>query len=153
METLKAIINSQPQTSQLQTVFRWLAGAFLLYTGTGHLTFSRQEFLAQVPNWVPLNGDLVVVLSGIAELLLGVMLIGLGRYRASVGWLVTLFLVAVFPGNISQYVNHRDAFGLNSDTSRFLRLFLQPVFIIWILWATGGWEAWKHRNDETEADY
>lgn len=132
------------RTNLAQHVFRIVLGLFLLTTGTAHLTFLRGEFLAQVPNWVPLDGDLVVILSGIAELILGVGLLLLpGIYRVINGWLVAAFFVAIFPGNIAQYINRIDAFGLTSDRARFIRLTFQPVLILWALWATGAWKAWR----------
>jgi uncharacterized membrane protein len=104
-------------------------------TGTV-LTVARAEFLAQVPAWLPVNGDLVVVLSGIAEIALGLALIFLVKQRVLVGLAAAAFFVMIFPGNISQYVNRIDAFGLNTDHDRFVRLFFQPVLVIWALWAT-----------------
>lgn len=130
--------------SAIQKVFCYLLGAMLLFTGTGHLTWARTEFLAQVPDWLPLGKDLVVVLSGIVELLLGLALIFLVRYRVIVGWVAALFFMAIFPGNISQYINHIDAFGLDSDLKRGVRLLFQPVLVVWALWSTG---AWKKRRD------
>ena len=131
--------------SPVQSVFCILLGCFLVLAGIGHLSVLRQEFLAQVPNWLPFDGDLVVVISGIAEIILGVGLIILpGRYRVIVGWATAAFFVLIFPGNISQYVNRIDAFGLNSSLSRFIRLFFQPVLMIWALWSTGAWQAWRN---------
>lgn len=129
----------------VQTFLRWLLGAFLLLAGTGHLTWARATFLAQVPPWVPLEGDLVVVLSGIVEIALGGALIALPRQRVIVGWLTAVFFVLIFPGNISQYVNRIDAFGLNSDLARGIRLLFQPLLVIWALWCTGAWRAWRDR--------
>src|SRR4051812_16124364 len=93
--------------ARVRTVFRWLLGAMLLFTGTSHLTWARTEFQAQVPDAVPMNKDLVVILSGIVELLFSMALITLERRRVTVGWFVGAFFVAIFPGNISQYLNHR----------------------------------------------
>ncbi len=124
-----------------RTIFRILLGAFLLFTGVNHLTVGRAEFLAQVPPWVPLDGDMVVVLSGIAEITLGMGLLFLVRQRVLVGLATAVFFVLIFPGNISQYVNRIDAFGLNTDQARFIRLFFQPLLVIWALWATGAWSA------------
>ena len=148
--TLENIIRFKPQTTKIQTAFRLLMGAFLLFAGAAHLTVSRAEFLAQVPAWVPLDGDLVVVLSGIAELLLGAALIVLPGYRALLGWLAAAFFLAVFPGNISQYLNGIDAFGLNTDTARAVRLLFQPLLMLWALWSTGAWQAWRHRHSKPE---
>lgn len=97
---------------------------------------ARTEFLAQVPTWLPVNADLVVVLSGIAEIALGLALIFLVRQRAWAGLAAAAFFILIFPGNISQYVNQIDAFGLNTDQARFTRLFFQPVLVVWALWST-----------------
>ena len=129
------------ENSFVRTIFRILLGVFLVFAGVNHLTFARVEFLAQVPPWLPLDGDLVVVLSGIAEIALGVGLVFLPRVRVLVGLATALFFVLIFPGNISQYVNRVDAFGLNTDQARFIRLFFQPLLVIWALWATGAWSA------------
>jgi len=125
----------------VKTIFRILLGLFLLFAGVSHLTYARVDFLAQVPPWIPLDGDLVVVLSGIAEIALGIGLLFLVRQRVLVGLATALFFVLIFPGNISQYVNRIDAFGLNTDQARFIRLFFQPVLVIWALWATCAWSA------------
>lgn len=120
----------------IRNIFRILLGLFLIFAGVGHLSFARYEFQAQVPSFVPLNADLVVLLSGVVEILIGLALIFVQKYRVQVGWLIALFFVLVFPGNIAQYIHHRDAFGLNTDNLRLIRLFFQPVLILWVLWST-----------------
>lgn len=127
--------------SRTQHVFRILLGCLLIFTGTGHLTFVRTDFLAQVPDWVPLQDNLVVLLSGIVEILLGLSLLLLKAYRVAVGWVTALFFIAIFPGNYAQYTNHVDAFGLNSDALRLVRLFLHPLLVIWPIWSCGSWAA------------
>jgi uncharacterized membrane protein len=126
-------------SSLARTIGRVALGLFLLFTGISHLTFGRAEFVAQVPDWLPVGDDLVVVGSGVAELALGASLIALPRHRVLVGWVVAAFFVAIFPGNISQYVNRVDAFGLTSDLARAVRLILQPLLVLWALWSTGAW--------------
>jgi len=121
----------------LQNIFRVLLGAFLAFAGFSHLTFNRAEFLAQVPQWVPLNPDMVVILSGIVEISLGLSLIFFLKQKRNVGILAAIFFVLVFPGNISQYINHVNAFGLNTDALRLTRLFFQPLLVLWALWSTG----------------
>ncbi len=130
--------------SVVHHTLRLLLGAALLFAGTAHLTWARVEFQAQVPRWLPLPTDLVVVGSGLVELALGAALIALPRYRAAVGWIVAAFFVAIFPGNIAQYVNGIDAFGLTSDRARAIRLLFQPVLVAWALWATGAWQATRN---------
>lgn len=120
-------------------VARYLLGAALIYAGVGHFTFSRIAFQAQVPPWLPLDPDFVVLASGAVEIALGLGLIFFTRYRKQIGWLTAAFFLAVFPGNISQYLTQTDAFGLNTDEARAVRLLFQPLLIIWALWATGAW--------------
>jgi uncharacterized membrane protein len=125
------------QTTTLQKNARIVLGLFMLLAGIGHLTVQRVEFQAQVPNWIPLSKDLVVILSGIVEILLGLAMIFWRKQRIKVGIALAIFYVLVFPGNIAQYAEHRDAFGLDTDTKRLARLFFQPVLILWALWSTG----------------
>lgn len=124
-------------------VARILLGAALIYAGIGHFTFSRLAFQAQVPPWLPLDPDFVVLASGAVEIALGLGLIFLSRYRKQIGWLTAAFFLAVFPGNISQYLTQTDAFGLNTDEARAIRLLFQPLLIIWALWATKAWSKSK----------
>ena len=130
-------------TSPARTIGRIALGSVLLLAGTSHLTFAREEFAAQVPPWVPVDTDTVVVGSGLVELALGGALVALPKQRVAVGWVVAAFLVAIFPGNISQLVTRTDAFGLDSDRARAIRLVFQPLLVVWALWSTGAWKAWR----------
>jgi len=125
----------------IKTIFQLLLGAFLLSAGTSHLGSNRIEFLAQVPTWLSLDPDFVVVASGLVEITLGVLLITtaliLKRYRGLVGLIAAVFFVLIFPGNINQFVNHLNAFGLDTDTKRFIRLLFQPLLVLWALWSSG----------------
>jgi uncharacterized membrane protein len=131
------------RTVTTTTVARWPLGLALLVAGTGHLTAQRQEFQAQVPDWFPIADDLVVVASGIVELALGAALVALSRHRVVVGTIVAAFFVVIFPGNIGQWLEGTDAFGLESDNARFVRLLFQPVLVAWALWCSGAWRAWR----------
>lgn len=128
------------KTSLFQNIMRILLGAFMVLAGIGHLTFQRTEFLAQVPRWLPDNPgfmDFVVVSSGVVEILLGLAMIFWVKQKIKVGIALAIFYVLVFPGNISQYTHGIDAFGLDTDLKRLIRLFFQPVLILWALWSTG----------------
>ena len=117
-------------------------GVALAYAGSTHLSTKRLEFQAQVPTLLKDYADFVVLASGLVEILLVFTLIFLWRYRIIVGWLVAGFFIAVFPGNISQYLNHVDAFGLDSDKARAIRLLFQPLLVVWALWSTGAWRSY-----------
>lgn len=133
-----------------QHTLRVLLGVFLLIAGISHLTWEREEFRAQVPSWLPLDVDLVVIVSGVVEIALGAALLLLARERVLVGLVVAVFFVAIFPGNIAQFVERRDAFGLDTDLARGIRLLFQPVLVLWALWSTGASaaliEVWSGRR-------
>ena len=127
-------------------------GFALAYAGVGHLTTSRTEFQAQVPSVFADYAEFVVLASGVVEIALGIGLIALWKYRVQIGWLAAAFFVAIFWGNISQYVNGVDAFGLDTDTKRLVRLFFQPLLVAWALLSTGAWSARKKKSVVTERD-
>lgn len=129
-----------------RTIARWALGGGLVFAGIGHLTFARETFVAQVPGWLPLPADAVVVASGVVEIALGLALIVLARRRVIVGWITAAFFVAIFPGNVEQFVSGTDAFGLDTDLARGIRLLFQPLLVIWALWSTGAWRAWRSRR-------
>jgi hypothetical protein len=119
---------------------RIILGSFMLLAGIGHLTFQRHEFQAQVPQWLSTSEgftDFVVLASGIVEISFGLAMIFWKRQSAKVGIALAIFYALVFPGNISQYTHHISAFGLDTDQKRFIRLFFQPILILWALWSTG----------------
>lgn len=128
------------KTNPIQTLFRILLGILMTFAGISHLTFQRQEFLAQVPRWLPNNPsfmDFVVLSSGIVEIMLGLAMIFFVNQKVKVGLILAIFFILIFPGNISQYTNRINAFGLNTDEKRFIRLLFQPILVIWALWSTG----------------
>jgi uncharacterized membrane protein len=126
-----------------RNVARLSLGVALAFAGTSHLTTARETFQAQVPTWLPLDPDFVVIASGVVEIVLGLALIVLPRFQRWVGLVVALFFIAIFPGNINQYVNGIDAFGLDTDSARLIRLFFQPLLVLWALWSTRAWGVWR----------
>ena len=131
--------STRTSASTGRTIARIVLGAVLVFAGLSHLFWSRVAFQAQVPDWLPFDKDFVVVASGIVEVVLGLALIAVPRYRVVVGWVVAAFFVAIFPGNISQFVAGTDSFGLNDDLSRGIRLLFQPLLVLIALWSTGAW--------------
>ena len=132
----------------LKSLAQIALGAFLLSAGISHLDSNRTEFLAQVPTWLPLDADFVVIASGLVEIALGISLIAstfiFTKYRKWIGLSVAIFFIIIFPGNINQYVNQIDAFGLDTDTKRLIRLFFQPPLVIWALWSSGAFKLLKN---------
>lgn len=134
-------------TTTLQNVARGLLGTFMVVAGTGHLTFVRQDFKAQVPDFVPLDKDTTVLLSGVVEIGLGLSLLLLkGKNRVRMGVGLAAFYAAIFPGNIHQYTQHISAFGLDTDAKRLGRLFFQPVLMGVALWSTGALKALRQKK-------
>jgi uncharacterized membrane protein len=137
----------------IRRITQVILGLTLIYTGTLHLTTRRQEFQAQVPSWLPLEPNFVVIVSGLVELVLGLALITLWQFRAEVGLATVLFFILIFPGNIWQYLDGIDAFGLNSDRERAIRLLFQPLLILWALWSSEAlkkysWRTHRDRNSK-----
>jgi uncharacterized membrane protein len=130
----------------LTNVARTLLGAALTYAGITHLTTNRTEFQAQVPSILASQADFVVIASGVIEILLGLSLMLLIKHKEKIGWITAAFFIAIFPGNISQYINGTDAFGLDTDQARLIRLFFQPLLVIWTLWSTGAWKSYRAKK-------
>ena len=135
----------------LKLVARLLLGGALIYAGIGHLTFSRTEFQAQVPVWLPFDPDFVVVASGVVEIMLGIGIASAGALVPYAGLAAATFFIAIFPGNINQYVEGISAFGLDTDQARLTRLFFQPVLVIWALWSTGAIGYFKNKLSKRES--
>lgn len=120
----------------MKDLVRFLIAFLLIVAGLGHLFWLRIEFQAQVPKWLPLNPDFVVLSSGFLELLLGLSLLFWKNQRAKIGWITAVFFILVFAGNLNQYFQGIDAFGLDSDVKRLMRLPFQPLLIAGALWST-----------------
>lgn len=136
-------------SSPARAVVRLALSLFFAVAGIGHLV-STESFLAQVPPWMPAP-DAVILVSGVVELVIALTLaFAPRRWRPYVGWVVAGFLVAVFPGNISQLVTGTDGFGLDTDRARAIRLLFQPVLVVVVLWCTGGWAAWRRGRTADE---
>jgi uncharacterized membrane protein len=120
-------------------------GAALVGTGVGHLTTLRREFRAQVPSWFPADPDVVVVVSGVAEVGLGVALLVTWQQpaRAVVGATTAAFFVVIFPGNVAQFLEHKDGFGLDTDAKRAARLPFQALLVAGALYGTETLRTWR----------
>lgn len=133
----QTVDETKHDASSMHDAARVALGLFLMAAGTSHLTVARKEFQAQVPPWVPVDADTVVVQSGLVEIALGGALLFLPRRRSLLGHLAGALFICVFPGNVTQYTHRRNAFGLDTDQKRLARLFFQPLLVAWALWAAG----------------
>lgn len=134
---------SEVKTSTAQDIARCLLGTFMVGAGTGHLTFARYGFHAQVPDWVPQDKDQVVLESGVLEIAVGLSLIFATGIKKEIGIGLAGFYAAIFPGNLHQYRRHIAALGMNTDRKRFVRLLFQPALIGLALWSTGAFNKRK----------
>ncbi|MDC1216832.1 hypothetical protein N8131_01795 [Flavobacteriaceae bacterium] len=140
------------KTNTFQNIIRILLGLVMTYIGIGHLTFLQIDFQAQVPTWITTQNDLVdliIITSGIIEIILGLLMVIGGKLKVKTGVLLAIFYILIFPGNINQYVNEIDAFNLNSDTSRFVRLLFQPILVFLALFSSGGLWLLKDRKQKS----
>ena len=137
------------KTTIVQNIFRVLLGSIMLYIGIAHLSFKRIEFQAQVPTWLTTNEgmmDLVVLISGYIEIAFGILMILGGKLKIKTGIALGIFYVLIFPGNINQYINEIDSLRLDSDNKRLIRLFFQPLLVLWAFWSTGALKYLKRKS-------
>lgn len=130
----------------LRNILRVLLGLAMLYAGIGHLSFRMEAFYAQVPRWITTDlgfMQFIVISSGLVEIAFGIFMIIGGKFKIKTGLLLALFYVLIFPGNINQYVEGIDSFGLNTDQQRLNRLFFQPLLVAWAIWSTNSWNHFK----------
>jgi uncharacterized membrane protein len=136
------------KTTIIQNIFRVLLGSIMLYIGIAHLSFRRIEFQAQVPTWLTTNEgmmDLVVLISGYIEIAFGILMILGGKLKVKTGIALGIFYILIFPGNINQYINEIDSLRLDSDNKRLIRLFFQPLLVLWAFWSSGALEYLKRK--------
>lgn len=138
---LSVLTRPAPPVPPVATLARVALGLALVGAGVSHLTVAREEFQAQVPSWFPVDEDVTVLASGAVEIALGGSLVVLSRWRVAVGMVAAAFFVVIFPGNVGQWLEGKDGFGLDTDAKRFVRLFFQPVLVAWALWSTGALRA------------
>ena len=137
------------KTTIIQNIFRILLGLIMLYIGIAHLSFKRIEFQAQVPTWLATDEgmmDLVVLISGYIEIAFGILMILGGKLKVKTGLALGIFYILIFPGNINQYINEIDSLRLDSDNKRLIRLFFQPLLVLWAFWSSGAMKHLKNKS-------
>lgn len=147
---LSVLTRPAPRTSVPRTVTRIALGLALAGAGISHLTVARDEFQAQVPGWFPVDEDVTVLASGVVEIVIGGSLVVLSRWKVAVGLVAAAFFVVIFPGNVAQWLEGTDGFGLDTDAKRLARLPFQVVLIVGALWSTGAWRAVRTARREQE---
>src|SRR5690606_18482437 len=115
---LSLLTRPSPRTSVPRTLARAALGLALAGAGISRLTVAREEFQAQVPSWFPVDDDVTVLASGVVEIAIGGSLVVLSRWKVAVGLVAAGFFVAIFPGNVAQWLEGTDGFGLDTDAKR-----------------------------------
>ena len=137
------------KTTIIQNIFRILLGLIMLYIGIAHLSFKRIEFQAQVPTWLATDEgmmDLVVLISGYIEIAFGILMMLGGKLKVKTGIALGIFYILIFPGNINQYINEIDSLTLDSNHKRLIRLFFQPLLVLWAFWSSGALKYFKNKS-------
>jgi uncharacterized membrane protein len=122
--------------SRSKTVLLYLMAAFYIFGGYNHLA-NPEFYLAIMPPNLP-EPELLNVVAGLAEILLGVFLLD-PRTRALAAWGIIALLVAVFPANVYAATANvgADGPGTGAGVANWIRLPFQIVFIAWAWWYTG----------------
>ncbi len=119
----------------LKTTLKWLFAAFLVFAGVGHF-LNEAFFLKIMPDYIPqVLHRPAVLISGVAEILLGIGLL-IPRTQRLAAWGIIALLIAVFPANIYAWQHSEEIFNGLSKSKHFIRLPLQGVMIALAYWYT-----------------
>lgn len=125
--------------------WRLALAAAMMVAGVAHLV-DPTPFVQHLPGWVP-ERELLVTLSGVAEIGLGLALLTPPPYRRFAGLLLAAYLVAVFPANVYVAVAGVEVDGQPGGIYPWLRLLFQPLFIWLAVWSTRTPARSASRND------
>ncbi|NRD44767.1 DoxX family membrane protein [Corallococcus sp. AB004] len=117
---------------EVKTILQYVLALFMVVAGVNHFLKPRM-YMRIMPPYLPRPRELVL-LSGVAEVLLGIFLLVPATTRLAAWGLVALF-VAVFPANIYM-AQHPEQFRKIPRGMLWARLPLQVVLIAWALWYT-----------------
>jgi uncharacterized membrane protein len=107
---------------------QYVMGVIYILAGINHFRQPRL-YLKIIPNYLP-NPNLLNKLSGIAEILLGI-LVCLSFTHIFAAWGIIALLIAIFPANLYMFQNEKAALGL----PKWLRLVRLPLQLALIYWA------------------
>ncbi len=116
----------------LKLITKIIFGLLFVAAGVNH--FIKPRFYESiVPPYLPWPGAIVVI-SGVAEIVLGVGLL-IPQFSVYAAWGLILLLIAVFPANIHM-ATHPELYPTISPALLWLRLPLQAVLVLWAYWYT-----------------
>ena len=117
--------------SRIKTISKSVLAIFMIGAGIMHFV-NPAFFLNIMPPYLPLHKELVL-LSGICELLLGILLL-VPAYSRWAAWGIVALLIAVFPANLHVF-QHQEMIPA-PHLVHLLRLPMQGVLILWAYWHT-----------------
>ncbi len=121
----------------MREVMKWTLA--LLFVAAGVLHFWMPDFYVRImPPYLPWHLELVY-LSGIAEIVLGILLL-IPRFQRLAAWglillALTMLLIAVFPANLHMAL-HAELYPRLPPILLWLRLPMQGLLILWAFWFT-----------------
>jgi uncharacterized membrane protein len=116
----------------LKTTSRYFLAVLMMAAGINHF-WHTAFYVSMMPPYLPLHLELVY-LSGVAEILLGVLLL-FSRWQMLAGWGIIALCIAVFPANVHMAL-HPELFTQFSPQGLLWRLPLQAVAMGWAWWYT-----------------
>jgi uncharacterized membrane protein len=117
---------------KIKLILKFLLAILFVLAGFNHF-FNTAFYLRIVPSYLPWH-LLLVYLSGLVEIILGILLL-IPKFTQLAAWGLMALLVAVFPANVQMVVNH-DLFPEYSVEALWVRLPLQVVLIGSVYWYT-----------------
>ncbi len=121
--------------SRIKTILLWVMAVLYMFAGYNHLV-NPAFYVAIMPPELP-NPEWLNVISGLAEIVLGVCLLE-PRTRVLAAWGLIALLIAVFPTNVYVAVENVGTEGPGSGNAmaNMIRLPFQALFILWAWWYT-----------------
>lgn len=117
---------------KLKLLAKWGVGLLFVAAGVNH--FARPDFYVKImPPYLP-SPDLLVAVSGVAEVLLGVLLL-IPRFTVPAACGLIALLIAVFPANLHMALN-AELYPEFPPAALWGRLPLQCLLIALVYWFT-----------------
>jgi uncharacterized membrane protein len=116
----------------VKRALKYLMAVLYLAGGLNHF-LNPGFYLRMMPPWLPWH-EALVALSGVAEMLLGALVL-VPRFQRLAAWGLIALLVAVFPANVHMAL-HPGLFPEAPPAALWGRLPLQGLLILWAWWFT-----------------
>ncbi len=112
----------------LKIILLYVLIAFYLFMGSMHF-IKPEQYFQMMPSWLPLQ-LLLIVLSGVVEIVLAVLLIPTKARAISAKLIIAMLIVFLFAIHIPQSIDYYKT-GNQNFVASILRLPIQFLFIAW----------------------